>query len=100
MQFDFVMLGESVDQVGGGHGFSDAVLPTATFNQVVEKQCDDVVRLEEGTVLIDDAKTIGVSVGSDADMSLGCSRIFSLRSSRRWSSGSGAWPPKRTSRQS
>ena len=62
---DLVEVGEGVDEVGGGDGFGDAVLPAAGFDEVVEEQGDDVVGLDKGAVLVDDAEAVGVSVGGD-----------------------------------
>ena len=76
MQFDFMMLGESVDQVGGGYGFSDAVPPSSAFHQIVEEQSNDVVGLEEGAVFVDDAEAICVSVGGNADVGLGLAHFL------------------------
>ncbi len=61
------MLGEGVYQVGRRDGFGDAVAPAARFDEIVEEQRDDVVRLDEGAVEVDDAEAVGVAVGGDAD---------------------------------
>ncbi len=68
---DVMMLGEGVDQVGGGYGFAYAVFPTAGFDEVIEKQRNDVIGLEEGSVLIDDAEAVGVAIGGNADVGVG-----------------------------
>ena len=65
---DLVVIGEGVDEVGGGDAFGDAVAPAAGFDEVVEEQGDDVVGLDEGAVLIDDAEAVGVAVGGDAEV--------------------------------
>ena len=91
------MLGQGVDQVGGGHALGHAVAPAARFNQVIEQQRDDVVGLDERAIAIHDAEAVGVAVGGDA-RAAPISFIFFLASPSRWSSGSGAWPPKSTSR--
>ena len=72
------------------------LLPAAGLDQVVEEERDDVVGLDEGAVGVDDAEAIRIAVGGDPKRA----RLIhsSLQSPSRWSSGSGAWPPKRTSR--
>ena len=37
MQFHFVVLGQGVDQICGGNGFADAILPSPAFHQVIEE---------------------------------------------------------------
>ena len=64
---DLVVVGEGVDEVGGGDAFGDAVAPAAGFDEVVEEQGDDVVGLDEGAVGVDDAEAVGVAVGGDAE---------------------------------
>ncbi len=92
-----MVFGKGVDQVGGGDAFGHAVLPAARFDEVVEEQGDDVVGLDEGAVFVDDAEAVGVAVGGNAD---GRADLLHLawQLPSRWSSGSGAWPPKSTSR--
>ncbi len=63
---NLVVLGQRVDQVGGGHALGHAVLPAARLHQVVEEQRDDVVGLDEGAVAIHDAEAVRVAVGGDA----------------------------------
>ena len=43
------------------------VLPAATLDDVIEKESDDVVRRDETTVVIDDAKAISVTIAGDTD---------------------------------
>jgi hypothetical protein len=92
-----VIIGQRVDQVGGGHALGHAVLPAARLHQIVEEQRDDVVGLDEGSVAVHDAEAVGIAVGGNASAAP-ISFIFCLASPSRWSSGSGAWPPKSTSR--
>ena len=61
------MLGEGVDEIGGGHALGHAVPPAAGLDEVVEEQRDDVVGLDEGAVGVDDAEAVGVAVGGDAE---------------------------------
>ena len=62
-----VEVGESVNQVGGGHTLGHAVAPAARLNQVVEQQRDDVVGLDEGAVSIHNAEAVGVAIGGNAE---------------------------------
>ena len=71
MQLHLVMVGESVDQVGRGDGFRYAVFPAARFDQVIEEQRDDVVRLDECSIGIHDPKAVGVAVSRNADARAG-----------------------------
>ena len=58
-----MIIGEGVDQVGGGHALGHAVAPAAGLDQIVEEQGDDVIRLDEGSVLVDNAEAVGVAIG-------------------------------------
>src|ERR1700744_359638 len=62
---NLVMLGDGVDEVGGGDGFGDAVAPAAGFDKVIEEQGDDVVGLNEGAIAIRYAEAVGVAVCGD-----------------------------------
>ncbi len=55
---------------------ADAILPAAALHQVIEEQRDDVVRLEECAVGVDDAEAVGVSIGRDADLGPGFAHLL------------------------
>src|SRR4029077_12053162 len=75
VQLDPVVPGQGVDHVGGGYGFSHSILPAAALHQIIEEKGDDVIRLEESSVLIDDAEASGVHVRSDADLRIGFANL-------------------------
>src|SRR3954469_22230329 len=68
VKLNLVMVGKSIHEVGGRYGLRDSVFPLPTLNQIVEEKRDDIVRLDEGAVLIDDAKAISVPVRRDSDV--------------------------------
>ena len=58
-----VVPGDGIDEVGGGDGAGDVAVLPLDPHQVVVKKGQDVVRLDEGAVLVDDAVAVGVAVG-------------------------------------
>src|SRR5580700_12122782 len=72
IQANLVMIRESVDKVGGRDRLRHTVLPAARLDKVVEEQRDDVIRLDEGTVGVDNAEAVRVPVGRNSD---GCARL-------------------------
>src|SRR5580693_5538522 len=68
VQFDTMMLGQSVDQVRRGDRLGNAVLPATTLYEVIKEQGNDVVRLQEGSIGIDNAEAVGVAIGCNADL--------------------------------
>ncbi|MEI9968493.1 MAG: hypothetical protein WDM87_07690 [Terracidiphilus sp.] len=93
-----MVFSERVDQVGCGNALGDAVAPAARFHKVIEEQRDDVVGLDECSVAVDDAEAVRVTVGGDGPGPRRTPSSFFFASPSRWSSGSGAWPLKSTSR--
>ncbi len=77
------VLGERVDQIRGGHRLGDTILPAARFDQIVEEQRDDIVWLNEGAALVNDAKAVGVAVRGDADVGFRSDCMVSLQSCSR-----------------
>src|SRR5581483_11050768 len=69
VELHLVVIGESVDEVGGCHGFGHAVLPASRFNQVIKEKRNDIVGLDKCAVAIHDAEAVCVSIGSNADSS-------------------------------
>ena len=68
VELDFVVGGHRVDQVRGRHGLANAVLPATCFHQVVEEQRNNVVRLQESAVGVNDAEPIRIPIRGDPDM--------------------------------
>ena len=63
-----MVIGEGVDEIGGGHALGHAVTPAARLDQVVEEQGNDVIGLDEGSVLVDNAEAVRVAVGGDGQV--------------------------------
>src|SRR5581483_12240187 len=76
VQLDFVIFGQSIDQVGGGNRFADSILPASRFDQIIKQQRNDVIRLEKSAILVDDPEAIGIAVGGDSNLSLLLSHLF------------------------
>ena len=68
VQFDFVIFGQGIDEIGGGYRLAHAILPSTALDEVIEQEGDDVIGLQESAVLVYDAEAIGVAVGGDSDM--------------------------------
>src|ERR1700733_14630035 len=67
-QLNPVMLGQRVDQICRCHRLGHAILPPAALYQIVEEQSDDIIRLQESSVAIDNAEAIRVAIGSNANL--------------------------------
>ena len=68
VQLHSMMPPQSVHQIRRGHRLSHAVLPAARLHQVVEQQSDDVIGRDKRSILVQNAKAVGVAVGGDADV--------------------------------
>src|SRR5207302_3151999 len=75
MKLNFMMLREGINHVGGCDRLGDAVLPSAGLDQIVEEQCDDVIRLEECAVGIHYAEAVSITVSSDDDAGAGLAHL-------------------------
>src|SRR5439155_17655755 len=62
VQLDAMLFGQGIDQVRGRYRLGHAVLPTPGFHEVIEQQSDDVVRLEERSVIVHNAQLDGIAV--------------------------------------
>ena len=76
IEFDVMVLGQGVDEVGRRYRLPYSILPSAALHQVIEEQSNDVIRLKEGAVLVHNAKPVGVSVRRDADVGFGLAHRF------------------------
>src|SRR5207237_3917591 len=65
VQFDFMVPGQSVNQIRGSDRLSDTIFPSAAFDQVIEQQGDDVIWLQKGPVLVHDAEAVRINLGGD-----------------------------------
>ena len=63
-----MVFGQRIDQIGGRHRFADAISPATAFDQVIEEESNEAVRLQETAVLVHDSKTVGITVGRDSDV--------------------------------
>ncbi len=63
VEWHLVFIGQSIDEVGRRHALGHAVAPAATLHQVVEQQRNHVVRLDEGSVGIHNAKAVRIAIG-------------------------------------
>src|SRR5207245_10458028 len=66
VQLDAMFFGQRIDQVGGRYRLGHAILPTPSFHEIIEQQSDDVVRLEKRSVIVHDAKPVGIAVRGDS----------------------------------
>src|SRR5436309_4666928 len=71
IQRDVMVLRQRIDHIGGGNRLSDAIFPATAFHQVIEQDRDNVIRLNEGAILVYDSKTISITVGRYADAGAG-----------------------------
>ena len=76
VELDLVFFGKRVDEIGGGNGLADSIFPAAGFDQVVKEQRNNVVGLEERTVLVGNPKTIGIAIGRDANCRADFAHLF------------------------
>src|SRR5437763_12925147 len=69
VKFHAVVLRERVNQVRGCDRFCDAILPASALYQIVEQKGNHIIRLDEGSIRIDNAEAICVAIGCDSNVS-------------------------------
>src|SRR5438067_78002 len=67
VQRNLVLFGERINQVGRRHRLSHAISPPAALHQIIEKQSNNIIRLHEGAVLIDNSKAVSIAIRRDSD---------------------------------
>ena len=70
VQLHAMCLGEGVDQIGGGHRLRHAIFPAPALHQIVEKQGNHIVGLQECAIRIDHTEAVGIPVCGDANIRL------------------------------
>src|SRR5262245_46800339 len=58
----------SIDQMRRRDGSGHSALPSAAFDKVVEQHCDQFVWIDEFAAFIEDAESIGVPIGGEAQL--------------------------------
>src|SRR5712691_4021869 len=76
VQLDAMFLGQRIAQVRGRYRLGHAVLPPPGFHEVIEQQSDDVVPLAKRSVLVHNAKPVGIAVRGDSEVRFRLTHLF------------------------
>ena len=61
-------VGDTIDEMRRRNGSGHAAPPAAAFDKIVDEHCNELVRIDEFASLIQNAESIGVTIGGEAEL--------------------------------